>query len=211
MLSAFAHQETSSLRTAQHLLPAPEWGKTIMRLRPWGLLAFATVTTNATDEMRTTKAFGLRYVLRVSALALIPVLAFVSLTHFIADVVLGMPLPAPRIPSVLQMTFGWIVFSPQVETAIMIPVIYLLTRVLQRPIYVAAVSGALWGVAHAYSNGPLALVTAWPFFVYTLCFLAWRSSSLKRAYWYTAVCHANYNAILCGIILGAVAGAGATG
>jgi len=211
MLSAFAHQETSSLRTAQHLLPASEWGKAIMRLRPRDLLAFATVTTNATDEMQTTKAGGLRYVLRVSALALIPVLALVSLTHFIADVVLGLSLPAPRIPSVFQMTFGWIVFSPLVETSIMVPVIYLLTRVLQRPICVAAVSGALWGAAHIYSNGPLGLFTAWPFFIYTLCFLAWRSSSLKRAYWYTAVCHANYNAILCGIILGTVAVAGATG
>src|SRR5229473_2380917 len=116
MLSVFAQQGTGDLRTARHLLPAADRGRAIIRLQLWDVLAFASATTNATDKMRATRAFGLLYVLRVSALALVPVLGLVCLTHFIMDAVLGLPLPAPRIPSVLQMTFGWIVFSPLVET-----------------------------------------------------------------------------------------------
>jgi hypothetical protein len=143
-----------------------------------------------------------RYVLRTSALALVPIQVLVCLGA-LAVVLMDLPLdPVP--PPSASFKLMSIVFAPPLETAIMIPLIYLITRVLERPGYTAAVSGALWGLVHGLAQ-PMAFLTAWPFFIFTLCFLSWRSSSLKQAYWYTVACHALYNATLCGLILCATA------
>jgi len=172
-----------------------------MRFHPRDVLTFAEVDTEKIEKI---SFFGLRYVLRMWVLAFVPTLV-ISFVAVAAYIIVG--LSAPRYPpptSALTFIFGSLVFSPLVETAIMIPIIYLIKRVFHRLAYIAAVSGALWGLSHALFAWPAGLWVAWPFFVFTLCFVAWRPISLGLAYWYTAACHMLYNAGL-GILIGLAA------
>jgi hypothetical protein len=135
-----------------------------MRFRLRDALTLAKVTSNAVisaDQITGTRFFGLRYVLRMWALALVPmlVIGFVLVTAYI---IAGSSPPRPRLPSSASFfIFGNLVFAPLVETAIMFPIIYLIMLFFHRPIYVAAVSGALWGLLHAVFTWPLGLLAAW--------------------------------------------------
>jgi hypothetical protein len=100
--------------------------------------------------------------------------------------------------------FTGVIVSPPMETAIMIPIIGLIGVAIKRPRYIAIISGALWGTAHGLKKPHLGFFTAWPFFVFTLCFLSWRRASLKQAFWYTTACHALYNLVDSCILLSLV-------
>jgi hypothetical protein len=174
---------------------------------PWrfaSLIGYAERTTAAPKpEASAGRRFvGIRYMLRVAAIGLGPVIMFGVVASLIAVLVTGDTVRSSRPPSsAIQTLIGNLVVAPLLETLIMIPVTFLLMAMIKSHRAVALISGSLWSIPHYLVAGPLALVTAWSFTVLTLCYLSWLTQSLGRAYWYTVGSHALYNTPLTAIVV----------
>jgi biopolymer transport protein ExbB/TolQ len=75
------------------------------------------------------------------------------------------------------------------------PVLWVLKRCIGSTVGVAAASAVFWGILHSLVAPAWGLVVAWPFFVFSLCFLAWEERSVWRAIVATAVTHMCQNAL----------------
>ena len=101
---------------------------------------------------------------------------------------------------------GWIdffvvvVFSPAVETALLL----LTLRLVQKTNFSAGTSAAaaaiIWGGLHAIVYPVWFFGTVWSFFVFSCAALAWRNKSRKHAYWAAALPHALVNAAAFGVL-----------
>jgi len=86
------------------------------------------------------------------------------------------------------------VVAPLVETTLMVPVIWILTRFEKRPGVVAVIVGAVAGLLHF--NSYYGWTAAWSFFLWTLLFMTWRKRSLAAAYFSTVAAHSASNAFV---------------
>jgi hypothetical protein len=135
----------------------------------------------------------------MGAWALVPTLA-VGFLGYATRAIVFREMPPPDWLDVA----GSVAFAPLAETALMIPVIKLFARAFKTDTHSAAATAILAGVPHGLVLGNAGYVTAWPFFVFTRCFLTWRPSSLKLAYGYTAAVHALYNAVIVALVFASV-------
>jgi hypothetical protein len=175
-----------------------------MQRRFSNLLHYAERATSAPDpETSVAKSFAsIRYMLRVAAVGLGPVIVLGFAGTLIALLVTGDIIASTRPQtSAGQLVIGNLVVAPLLETLIMIPLTFALMMMIKSPRSVALLSGAIWSIPHYLVAGPLGLVTAWSFTVLTLCYMSWLKRSLGRAYWYTAGSHALYNAPLTAVVL----------
>lgn len=129
------------------------------------------------------------YVLRATLLSLLPSLAVSAL--------LALVLPASvyrQFESVGWFdVFGVLVVSPWGETLLMLPIFWVLKRFVVKPTSLALGSAACWGMLHAIVTPTWGLVVAWPFFVFSVCFLAWQRRSRKLAIIVTSLIHTFHN------------------
>jgi len=133
---------------------------------------------------------------------------------FVAFGILGVN-PAPYLPQVQHVTpvkanglvevfLGVVVFSPVAETLLMSLLLWGLSWVVQHKEWQAAWSAALWAGLHA-SRAPLwGVFVAWPFFVFSRAYLAWRPSGLWKAIGVTTGIHMVHNSLPALVLLIAV-------
>jgi len=139
------------------------------------------------------------YVWRVCLIALLPSLAISAV------VTLAFPnTPPPLEGPAVVMVVGVLLFSPWLETLMMWPVLWVLQRCFRSTLVAAAASAVGWAVLHSLAAPTWGLVVAWPFFVFSVCFLEWRKKSTARAIVATALVHMGQN-VLPAIALAATA------
>jgi membrane protease YdiL (CAAX protease family) len=99
----------------------------------------------------------------------------------------------PEFPvSGLTALFLLVIFAPVLETLIMGGVLLVLLRLLS-PWLAVLVSALGWGVAHSLGAPTWGLVIWWPFLIFSILFVTWRSRSLWLAFAIPAVAHALHN------------------
>ncbi|MBN2269946.1 MAG: hypothetical protein JXN61_04985 [Sedimentisphaerales bacterium] len=98
------------------------------------------------------------------------------------------------------MFFAIVVFSPVVETLAMGVVLKLLSLVTRRRYALAAMSCMVWAGLHSLASPLWGLTIAWPFFIFSCSYLAWRRRSWLHAVMVTCVIHLLQN-LLPGILL----------
>ena len=156
------------------------------------------------------------YLAKVLPLVVIPGLIIARL-FFLLIPLLGGSLPdQSAISGALDPDQGWgvyslslltyIVIAPIVETLIMAMVFWGLGRLGagQRGLILGQVF--FWVGLHSLAIAGWGLTVAWAFFIFSVCFLAWRSKGLGAAIGVTSALHAGNNtvAILLPFLLGAM-------
>jgi len=87
-----------------------------------------------------------------------------------------------------------VIAAPLFETAFMFPVLAILKRTGLKRTYLAIVSSALWATAHGLRNPVQGILVIWPFYLFSENILRWDPISRNRAYCYTVLLHALFNA-----------------
>ncbi|HPA18506.1 MAG TPA: hypothetical protein PLU30_12220 [Verrucomicrobiae bacterium] len=127
------------------------------------------------------------YAFKAALISVVPslVVGFVAL-----PLLPGTPLPIQLDIHTGPMLFGIAVLvSPWLETLLMWPVLWLLGRLTRNPIHQALMSTAFWALLHAIRRPARALCVAWGFFVFSVCFLAWKRRSTGSALLATGFTH----------------------
>jgi hypothetical protein len=143
------------------------------------------------------------YIWRAWLIALIPSLAMSIIVSFV------MPDKLPKFEGPLAGTVVLLALvGPWFETFLMWPILWVLKKTVRKTLWVAAVSAVIWGIVHSLGAAAHGLTTAWPFFVFSLCFLQWQQKSTGRAITTTALLHMCHNTLpaLC-LVLVALSGA----
>lgn len=88
-----------------------------------------------------------------------------------------------------EMLLAVLVFAPVVETLLLALTLFILRRFIRRPLGQAAAAAGIWGLLHL-SNGPMSpLIIAWPFFVFSVAYQAWRPRGWLRAFTVVTAIH----------------------
>lgn len=142
------------------------------------------------DALRNTDQHILSYVWRAWLIAFIPSAAI--------GIIVGLLLPdkmpsfdGPLVGTVLIM----VLIGPWLETLLMWAILSVLKRIVKKTLVVAVASAVIWGVLHSLGAPAHGLVIAWPFFVFSLCFLEWQKKSTGKALATTALVHMCQNAL----------------
>lgn len=133
----------------------------------------------------------------MALVSVIPTLTFALL--FVALAALGVPVdewsvPAFHGPKPLEF-LGTVIFSPIVETLLMGPVFLILSLATKNRRALAIASALVWAGLHSAVHPAWGLLVAWPFFVNSCAYLAWRPSGWRRAFSVTARIHALHNLV----------------
>jgi hypothetical protein len=130
------------------------------------------------------------YVWKAALISLIPSLAIS------AAVMSMLPEEGPSFEGPVAVSVvGILVLSPWLETIILWGILWILRRFLSRPTRIAIVSAVLWGCLHSLMAPAWGLIVAWPFFIFSVCFLEWEKKSKGRAIVVTALVHTCQNII----------------
>lgn len=147
---------------------------------------------NPLDAFCSTNSSRAGYAARAWLVAVVP-----SLLYFVVLVAIGADSLRPP-PGALDPTFAGysILAAPLLETALMLPLAFLLTLVFPRQarlqIALLAVTCAL---AHKLGGGwRQVLASLWPFLIYSVTLTTWLKRSVRDAFVLTTVVHALYNA-----------------
>lgn len=89
--------------------------------------------------------------------------------------------------------FGSVILAPPAETLLLGLLLWLLSRMSRRPLFIAAASGVLWGCAHGALAALWFFGTFWSFYVFSCAYLAWRPQGWGRAFAAAALPHALVN------------------
>jgi len=97
--------------------------------------------------------------------------------------------------SIPAVFFGMVVFSPIVETLLMMVVFWFLRKFTQVLLKLAVWSAVLWALFHSLAWLPWGVIVFWAFVVFSICYLSWEKVSRSRAFWITSATHAMLNLI----------------
>ena len=142
-----------------------------------------------------------RYVLRAWPVAMVPTFAIALTLMAASDLFQAETLfPKSQWDGLQQLAPGWmflqvVLFAPIVETLLMGGILFVLTRILHRRLWVVLCSAAIWGVLHGLSAVVWGVCIFWTFIVLTCAFLAWRARSFAHAFLVTTAIHALNNAV----------------
>lgn len=131
------------------------------------------------------------YVLKAWPLALLPSLALGILFGRLFP-----GLPRPDFPTEIglpTLLFLLVLFSPVVETLILLPIVLVLQRLFGSGVAVVA-AALLWALAHSLQAAAWGLVVWWPFLIMSIALLAWRGRGLARSVGVVVAIHALQNA-----------------
>jgi hypothetical protein len=98
-----------------------------------------------------------------------------------------------KLPPVVLL-IGICVFSPLIETLVMMAVFFVLRRLVKSLPYVAMLSAVVWAILHSLNAPAWGLVIFWPFLIFSICYLTWETRSKWQAFAMTASLHALHNA-----------------
>ena len=74
-----------------------------------------------------------------------------------------------------------VLFAPFIESLLLALTIWVLSFLITRPVPLAVAAAAVWAVLHSLTAAVWGLVIAWPFFVFSCAYLAWRPVSWWKA------------------------------
>ena len=120
-------------------------------------------------------------------------LALVSVAYFVATASNGIVPSGPTYSMGWVDFFGLVVFAPLVETAILVVVLRVLSKLPLQPLAVAALAAVLWGGLHGLVFPLWFFGTVWSFFVFSCAYLSWQTHSTKYGFWAAALPHALLN------------------
>jgi hypothetical protein len=133
-----------------------------------------------------------RYVLRMGLTSLVPslvigavMLAVVSMIGLSPDK-MG---PDFKGPQPIVAFIAVVVISPLVETLLMFLGIAIFSVLTKKPFVIATLSAVLWGCLHSSAFLYWGIVIAWPFFVFSCAYLAWRPLGWAKAIGVAASIH----------------------
>lgn len=134
-----------------------------------------------------------RYVLRMAVISFVPTALFGALLGALGFVSED---NAPQFAGPPLLLFlGIVLFSPMVETLLMSAIFGILSLFTRSPLTLALVSVVIWTALHSLAAPIWGLVIAWPFFVFSCAYLAWRRISWTRAVGVTCGIHSLHNLI----------------
>ena len=96
--------------------------------------------------------------------------------------------------------FGTVVFAPVTETLLLAVLLWLLRKASSKRLFVAVVSGLVWGAAHAALGVFSFFGTTPEFFVFSCAYMAWREVSFGRAFLAAATPHALINSLALALV-----------
>lgn len=122
-----------------------------------------------------------------------------AIPAFVISIIVGIIMP-DNMPSFdYESPAGFAVFvvfiGPFVETLLMLPILWILKLTIKKTLWVAGVSAVIWGMMHSTAALAWGFAVAWPFFVFSLCFLEWQSKSTLTAIGVTAILHGCHNLV----------------
>jgi len=129
-------------------------------------------------------------------LALLPSAVFVGLARGLMHL-LGVdptPFAAPDREASIKEFFGMVVFAPLVETVLLGGLLWLLSLMSNRPLFVAVAASVLWGALHGAFGLLWFFGTFWSFYIFSCSYLAWRPQAWWKAFTAAALPHALINA-----------------
>jgi hypothetical protein len=123
-----------------------------------------------------------KYIVRAGLISLVPSLL---VSFVVASVGLGNEENLPQFAEEVgagALFVSLVIVTPAVETLLLGLGLWLLSFATRRPLRQALGSCVLWGVLHSLLAPAWGLVVAWPFFVFSCAYLAWR----RRSWWHAA-------------------------
>jgi hypothetical protein len=121
-----------------------------------------------------------KYIVRAGLISLVPSLL---VSFVVASVGLGNEENLPQFAEEVgagALFVSLVIVTPAVETLLLGLGLWLLSFATRRPLRQALGSCVLWGVLHSLLAPAWGLVVAWPFFVFSCAYLAWR----QRSWWH---------------------------
>lgn len=133
-----------------------------------------------------------KYIVRMAVVSFVPT-AILSMTLAATGVLtVGNSPQFEGMPPVV-LFLGIFVFSPLIETLLMAGILRLLMMATRRPVRLAIASCIVWALLHSTMVPVWGLVIAWPFFVFSSAYLAWRRVSWSRGILVATSIHALHN------------------
>jgi hypothetical protein len=135
------------------------------------------------------------YIVRMGLTSLLPSLAFSAVVFGVLGAWSDAPDEfGPEFEGTgLLVFFGLVVVSPVLETMLMSPILWALSYITRKPVLLALLSAGVWGAVHSLAAPAWGLVIAWPFYVFSRAYLAWRPYGWWKAVGVTASIHAFQN------------------
>lgn len=97
---------------------------------------------------------------------------------------------------------GIVIFSPVVETTVLVLLISIVGKFVKSELCIAAVCATCFAVVHSFFGLLWFLGPFWSFFVLSYAYMMWRSKSKSKAYLVALLPHAMNN--FCVVIVGAM-------
>jgi hypothetical protein len=95
-----------------------------------------------------------------------------------------------------QLLFALCVFAPLVETGMMMLIYGVLRWFTKRGEILVALSVIAWALLHSTSHRLWGISIAWPFLLFSVCYLNWEKRSRSHAFLMTAAFHGLHNLFL---------------
>jgi hypothetical protein len=130
------------------------------------------------------------YIWQAWLIAIIPA----TVISIVVGLIMPEDMPLTREPPVV-IAVSALVIAPWLETFLMVPILWILKLTVRKTLWVAGVSAVLWGILHSTEAVTWGFAVAWPFFVFSLCYLEWQSKSTLTAIGVTAILHACHNMV----------------
>lgn len=147
------------------------------------------------QSLRNTDQPVASYVWRAWLILLLP-----TIPIGIVGTVLGIRDPdGPSLDELEFFAVGAVLIAPWVETLLMLPILWILKRVMPNTLWVAFGSAVIFGPLHGL-NGH-GLTAAWMFLVLSLCLLEWEKKSQATAIGVTTLLHMCQNSLVTAVLL----------
>lgn len=140
-----------------------------------------------------TRGYLTSYVLRMTVVSFLPTILLAILLERLG-VISEQNSPEFEGPPIVVF-IGIVLLSPVVETLMLAGGLWLMARVVQKWIVLAAMSSLLWAILHSLAAPMWGVLIAWPFFIFSSAYLAWREHSWGHAYAAACAIHALHNTI----------------
>lgn len=132
-----------------------------------------------------------KYVLRTGVISVVPSL-IIAWTLAVVGVITEESGPEFKGPAVVLL-ITMIIVAPVIETLLMVPVLWVLSFITKRKVWLALMCAIVWAGLHSLAAPVWGLVVFWPWFVFSCSYLAWRERGWWRAFFITACVHAFHN------------------
>lgn len=143
----------------------------------------------------------LKYCINVTPILILPA---VLISFSIALIAVFIPELTEAFPksqkAEMATLIGYGIFTPIVETILLVLIIEFLSLFTLNIIRVSLISAVLWAFAHGLIAPFWAIPQVWVFFILSIAYMVWRRESYQHAFWAAAFLHIINNSIVVAFI-----------